>query len=89
MVRASAVPDGQSSFNGLFKVVPSTSLHKCFQVSKYGPAATLDYNLPAFQANLLHNNARVSVWQHDELLESHHPRDVAQIGVGQTFHFVF
>lgn len=72
--------------------VQSGAFHKPAQMlrsAKSGPAATLDYNLPPFQANLLHNNARVSVWQRDELLESHHPRDVAQIGVGQTFHFVF
>ena len=57
--------------------------------AKPGPAATVDYNLPPFQANLLHNNARVSVWQRNELFESDNPRDVTQIGVGQTFYFVF
>jgi len=41
------------------------------------------------QAGLLEDGARISVWQTDELLKLNQARNVAQVGVVQTGHFVF
>ena len=41
------------------------------------------------QAGLLEDHARIAVRQNDELFEHNYVTDVAEVGIGQTGHFIF